>query len=1404
MLFRNTSSTKYRYIYFLLSFLIIFSSIIPIPLHTVFADDDPGFRITGAEFKFNGIEEPEGSLIGPFDEEDTVSFKYLWSIDEGAVITDLNKTLTVNLPEVFPSSAETLGDLLESETGIVYGTYRVQNRVLTFTFNETAGALSAVSGGAMFDMTFDFQNIRIDEPYTIIIPITGTVQKTYHLKIKAPVTAPAIGKKGSADANKVITWTIDVNQNLSENGEIVVTDNLDSRLVFDPDSVIIHRLAVDSEGDLTESGAALASTSYSAITTLSVDDSPHEITFTIPPEVGDVIPNAYRIEYESTIDPDKIDTTLTQFTYTNSAAMGVSTSSAAVGITGGNLISKSEILTQSAIFNTDRITWEIAVNEAEYPLQAVRVEDILPSGLAIDDPNTDVKVYDKDGLEIVMNPLDISYDSGTRKLVVTLGGINTQHDIRITTMIDPDYIKGLSVSGTNNYYTPNFSNTATLYQTQNGTEKSTSDSHNITNIKIGKLIYKTGTTSISYNEAKYTNWQIFANLAEMVTTATTITDELGPGQILPTNLDDIKVYRIDVNNAGTIINETEITAGFTKAFDLTEPTRKFSVTFDSPISSAYVIKYTATILPSAYIQDSFANTGKIDIGLGIQYVRSLSQGISNTFEKFNTDMDGDSKKFDYNAKTFDWRIRVNPIKEAIEEFVITDVFSNELIMSDAQFDNIIVKKGSDVLLKDTDYTITKTIVDSKMKGFVIKFADGAVPHIVNNAVYTVDYKTSIDPDVLSLNGNLNYQNHADFTWKDDPTPLRVTAIPSGLSYTMLHNGNKSGTIDPASKTLTWSINLNYLSRNINNLIVTDDITIDGNGSGMRLIPDSIKVYKDTVDANGNLKTSGITQLTEADLLVKNIVITPDVDHNSFQVSFHGTIEEPYRIVYSADMVGISSTSYGNTANTNSGENYSASVSYSPGLTFVDKTGARGEGLDSDYVYWELTINESKSTISNLKILDRLSEGLTIDISSIKLFKGATELDFDDYFYVEVKDRDLLSDPQEFDIIAKVDIDETYKIKYRTLITNDYIVDTEFSNKADIVGQYISSGTRSMTKTIVHNIMQSMGWAVGELGGFKLTKVDEDGAPLQGAKFEFFKGATKIGDLITDVLGEIVVEKLKYATYTLVEIQAPAGFQITNAITNIVIDGLAQKTVTVENDKLRTLDIYKVDKNNGAKFLQNAVFEIKNSSGTAISTVTTDSNGKATTDLPYGVYTVKETVAPSGYHLNTQEFTITIDSSAPSFEVIIGNDRKSSGPKVPPPPPPLPPVEPDPPPVIVTDEDTPVDGDVDVPEDGTPEIKEPPTNGEVEIDEDGKWKYTPDPGYVGKDKFVVSITKPDGSVEDIIIEIDVEKIPFGPGDIKVLPQTGDSIPWLNYFFGLLIIAIGCYLYFSKRMKIKVKK
>lgn len=123
--------------------------------------------------------------------------------------------------------------------------------------------------------------------------------------------------------------------------------------------------------------------------------------------------------------------------------------------------------------------------------------------------------------------------------------------------------------------------------------------------------------------------------------------------------------------------------------------------------------------------------------------------------------------------------------------------------------------------------------------------------------------------------------------------------------------------------------------------------------------------------------------------------------------------------------------------------------------------------------------------------------------------------------------------------------------------------------------------------------------------------------------------------------------------------------------------------------------------------------------------------------------------------------------------------------------------------VNTIEDIPVEGEI--PLGGIPSLGEEPEHGTVVITPDGKWKYTPDPGYTGKDKFTIIVSN-NGEDQEIEIEVVVDEVPKGTIDEPSqnqsglpgkLPQTGEESPIGMYLAGLGLIILGFVL--SKRFK-----
>ncbi|HOR13541.1 MAG TPA: SpaA isopeptide-forming pilin-related protein, partial [Clostridia bacterium] len=164
------------------------------------------------------------------------------------------------------------------------------------------------------------------------------------------------------------------------------------------------------------------------------------------------------------------------------------------------------------------------------------------------------------------------------------------------------------------------------------------------------------------------------------------------------------------------------------------------------------------------------------------------------------------------------------------------------------------------------------------------------------------------------------------------------------------------------------------------------------------------------------------------------------------------------------------------------------------------------------------------------------------------------------------------------------------------------------------------------------------------GEIKVIKKDAEAAdkPLGGAVFELVSDTSGIiRELTSNAQGEITFSDLPAGSYTLREKQAPAGYIKSDEQRTFVIGKQSnasfvwEHTAEYANARIKKqLRVTKVDENGEKQ--QGANFKLTGTdlAGKAITQeATTGSDGIASfTNVPYGSYTITETLAPAGYAL----------------------------------------------------------------------------------------------------------------------------------------------------------------------------
>ena len=235
---------------------------------------------------------------------------------------------------------------------------------------------------------------------------------------------------------------------------------------------------------------------------------------------------------------------------------------------------------------------------------------------------------------------------------------------------------------------------------------------------------------------------------------------------------------------------------------------------------------------------------------------------------------------------------------------------------------------------------------------------------------------------------------------------------------------------------------------------------------------------------------------------------------------------------------------------------------------------------------------------------------------------------------------------------------------KELATDEHYIlnDTKYPVSFDYAGQTVSTVELSVNngKAIKNDLIY------GSVDGKKTT---ENGDPLGGALIGLFKSSD--GDFTTENAlmtttsaedGSFSFDHVPYGTWYVREIKQPTGFVLDETVYPVVIETDGQSVaVEIVNEFIRgNITLTKVDAEYPDNKLTGATFEVyKDSNGNGkldegdelIGTLTEKEVGiYEKTELFYGRYFVKETVAPDGFLLDDGVYEVFIDTDEQTYSV----------------------------------------------------------------------------------------------------------------------------------------------------------
>ena len=209
---------------------------------------------------------------------------------------------------------------------------------------------------------------------------------------------------------------------------------------------------------------------------------------------------------------------------------------------------------------------------------------------------------------------------------------------------------------------------------------------------------------------------------------------------------------------------------------------------------------------------------------------------------------------------------------------------------------------------------------------------------------------------------------------------------------------------------------------------------------------------------------------------------------------------------------------------------------------------------------------------------------------------------------------------------------------------------------------MSSGSVEEIKSIVNlNIIG---------GSIKINKIDSETGDfpqgegsLKGAKYNLYNANNELVD--TFITGEKeYIDNLSIGEYYLKEIEPSKGYRLdekTYSI-NLTKEDLDKELILYEEIIKRDIDIFKVYATSETGILypeENITFEIYDNKSNLVDKITTDTDGYAHLNLPFGTYTIKQINSTEGYEkISDQIITIDKYDERPVYKLFTNAEIKS--------------------------------------------------------------------------------------------------------------------------------------------------
>ncbi|MFB1052033.1 SpaA isopeptide-forming pilin-related protein [Paraliobacillus sp. JSM ZJ581] len=864
-------------------------------------------------------------------------------------------------------------------------------------------------------------------------------------------------------------------------------------------------------------------------------------------------------------------------------------------------------------YNTQTIEWTVDFNKNLQTIEnAVLKDEILQGAHQIIDGSIKLYALEMNTDGSVFNATEITGHGFGTSFPLTLGNIDSAYRVVYQTEITDDVGES-------------YKNKATL----DGDNTEPLSTEASVKVKRGKPLTK---ESIDYNNVNQTiTWEVKYNYDEknIAKTDAKLTDVFGGNQTFVAN--SMKVLEVDIDpDTGEEIGTTEINAS---EYGITPSAKGFVLQFNSDINKAYKIIYETTAEERVSDNATVTNTISDESGNSTTGDQNIYQGV---LIKSN---DGTPN---YDTKETSWTVLIN-----LDEYTMQDVTFTDTLPKGFTPKNVRVTHDNQTWNDGVDYTYTFNSSTGEIK--LIFNQD------LTKRVY-ITYTTAIDFDKVDPAAS-SFTNHAIIEWTPEgestSTSKEGQATFTPDQYTK-NNGFKHGAYNYKTKEITWHVGVNYNKETLNGVVASDIIL--GNQT---FDISNVKVFKMTLTGGENGYEKGEEVTNNLDIRA----ITGVNNEPGFEIDF-GNINTPYVIEYKTDLNDKRiEKEYNNEAliKTDNKDtiNVDAKVTPDYGGEYTSKNASQDKN-NGRIVHWDVRLNYTQSTVSNLSITDTLSINQKLLKDTIKIYETTvTEssiakdpnkvLEEGKDYTIAFKQNSTGQDVFEI-TFTKNKITRPYVLEYDSYIL--YKGNDKISNEMHFSAEETKNVDTDDSYTNNISFANITGNIDGEVGSLQVTKVDSSDVnqTLPGATFELYdkSGTVLLDTVTTDENGVATFDNLLYDTYVLKESSAPDGYVVgINDQKSVTVNAQTSKQIITNAKIIRDVELTKIDAETKEP-LKGVIFELQDEHGAVVSgyeRLETDANGKITiSDLEPGNYRFVETEPLFGYEKIDQPVSFTIEKN----------------------------------------------------------------------------------------------------------------------------------------------------------------